>query len=145
MLFVFRGGSDPKRNNHNAAELLLPRISQFKLFRREAEEVIDSTARSLRHAVHNKQWDGALRLSLSQTRHCFGGGMAGVGFIRLQKELKMLADEPPPGVCAWPVDDCITHLQARESRTGHPGSKISPYGGPDLSPAVHILIETGCI
>lgn len=26
----------------------------------------------------------------------------------------MLTDEPPPGVCAWPVDDCITHLQARE-------------------------------
>lgn len=47
--------------------------------------------------------------------------MAGVGLIRLQKELKMLADEPPPGVCAWPVDDCITHLQAREPRTGHPG------------------------
>lgn len=40
--------------------------------------------------------------------------MAGVGLVRLGKELKMLTDEPPPGVCAWPVDDCITHLQARE-------------------------------
>lgn len=40
--------------------------------------------------------------------------MAGVGLARLGKELKMLTDEPPPGVCAWPVEDCITHLQARE-------------------------------
>lgn len=40
--------------------------------------------------------------------------MAGLGLARLGKELKMLTDEPPPGVCAWPVDDCITHLQARE-------------------------------
>ena len=41
--------------------------------------------------------------------------MAGVGLVRLRKEMKMLANEPPPGVCAWPVDDCISHLQARKS------------------------------
>lgn len=42
--------------------------------------------------------------------------MAGVGLIRLQKELKMLADEPPPGVCCWPAGngDCLTHLEARK-------------------------------
>lgn len=41
--------------------------------------------------------------------------MVTVGMIRLQKEIKMLAEEPPPGVCAWPVGDALTHLQARES------------------------------
>lgn len=50
-----------------------------------------------------------LHISLDSTR-----AMAGLGLARLGKELKMLTDEPPPGVCAWPVDDCITHLQARE-------------------------------
>lgn len=41
--------------------------------------------------------------------------MSGVGLVRLRKELKMLADEPPPGVCAWPVEGSLTHLQARGS------------------------------
>ncbi|CAB1121368.1 unnamed protein product [Ectocarpus sp. CCAP 1310/34] len=48
--------------------------------------------------------------------------MAGVGLVRLGKELKMLTDEPPPGVCAWPVDDCITHLQAQIQ-----GPEDTPY------------------
>ncbi|CAN0394586.1 unnamed protein product [Ectocarpus sp. 12 AP-2014] len=48
--------------------------------------------------------------------------MAGVGLVRLGKELKMLTDEPPPGVCAWPVNDCITHLQAQIQ-----GPEDTPY------------------
>eukprot|EP00904_Undaria_pinnatifida_P012782 jgi/Undpi1/8634/HiC_scaffold_25.g11099.m1 len=48
--------------------------------------------------------------------------MAGVGMARLGKELKMLTEEPPPGVCAWPVDDCITHIQAQIQ-----GPEDTPY------------------
>ncbi|CAN0236995.1 unnamed protein product [Scytosiphon promiscuus] len=48
--------------------------------------------------------------------------MAGVGLVRLGKELKMLTDEPPPGVCAWPVEDCMTHLQAQIQ-----GPEDTPY------------------
>lgn len=32
---------------------------------------------------------------------------------RLRKELGMLATEPPPGICAWPVEDSLVHLQAQ--------------------------------
>ncbi|CAM9484216.1 unnamed protein product [Chrysoparadoxa australica] len=43
---------------------------------------------------------------------------------RLAKELKMLAVEPPPGVCGWPVDDDLTHLQAQLQ-----GPDDTPYEG----------------
>lgn len=36
---------------------------------------------------------------------------------RLAKEIKMLAEDPPPGVTAWPVSDSIDKLEARESMT----------------------------
>ncbi|KAL2649431.1 hypothetical protein R1flu_017559 [Riccia fluitans] len=32
---------------------------------------------------------------------------------RLQRELRMLQSDPPPGVCAWPCDDSLSHLQAQ--------------------------------
>ena len=41
---------------------------------------------------------------------------------RLTRELKMLADDPPPGVAAWPVGDSMVHLHA--DITGPPDS---PY------------------
>jgi ubiquitin-conjugating enzyme E2 T len=39
--------------------------------------------------------------------------MAGAAQGRLRKELQMLATDPPPGVCAWPVGDALNHLQAQ--------------------------------
>ncbi|CAM9643071.1 unnamed protein product [Discosporangium mesarthrocarpum] len=48
--------------------------------------------------------------------------MSGVGAMRLKKELKMLAEEPPPGVCAWPVGESLTHLQAQIE-----GPEDTPY------------------
>ena len=31
---------------------------------------------------------------------------------RLKKEIHLLSMEPPPGVCAWCVEDKLTHLKA---------------------------------
>lgn len=33
---------------------------------------------------------------------------------RLQREITMLKTDPPPGVCAWPHNDLLTHLEARK-------------------------------
>ncbi|CAM9495749.1 unnamed protein product, partial [Phaeothamnion confervicola] len=41
---------------------------------------------------------------------------------RLEKELRMLTMEPPPGVSGWVVDDDVTHLQANIQ-----GPEDSPY------------------
>ncbi|KAK3257864.1 hypothetical protein CYMTET_33064, partial [Cymbomonas tetramitiformis] len=32
---------------------------------------------------------------------------------RMQRELRMLEASPPPGVCAWPVEGALNHLQAQ--------------------------------
>ncbi|BBM96742.1 ubiquitin-conjugating enzyme E2 T [Marchantia polymorpha subsp. ruderalis] len=32
---------------------------------------------------------------------------------RLQRELRMLQSDPPPGVCAWPCNDSLSHLEAQ--------------------------------
>ncbi len=32
-------------------------------------------------------------------------GLSGVALMRIQKELKMLYEEPPPGISAWMRDD----------------------------------------
>lgn len=42
--------------------------------------------------------------------------------VRLKKELQMLADDPPPGVVAWPIENCIDRLQAQIQ-----GPEETPY------------------
>eukprot|EP00903_Cladosiphon_okamuranus_P022322 g20528.t1 len=76
-------------------------------------DVVDRLVRLEVEGVFRK----AVKLLRQRTRD-----MAGVGLVRLGKELKMLTDEPPPGVCAWPVDDCMTHLQAQIQ-----GPEDTPY------------------
>ncbi|KAG5189178.1 UBC37-like protein, E2 [Tribonema minus] len=39
--------------------------------------------------------------------------MSATAAARLRKELSLLATDPPPGICAWPVGDSLTHLQAQ--------------------------------
>ncbi|KAJ7370589.1 Ubiquitin-conjugating enzyme E2 T [Desmophyllum pertusum] len=43
---------------------------------------------------------------------------------RMQRELSILTNEPPPGILCWMVDDQIDKLQAEIL-----GSKETPYGG----------------
>jgi hypothetical protein len=43
-------------------------------------------------------------------------------FMRLQKEIRMLADDPPPGVVAWPVENSNDRLDAQIT-----GPEDSPY------------------
>ena len=38
--------------------------------------------------------------------------MAGVGAMRLKKELKMIYEEPPPGISAWPQEENMFELDA---------------------------------
>lgn len=37
--------------------------------------------------------------------------------LRLQKEIRQLEFNPPPGVTAWPVEDSLIHLNAGSSRS----------------------------
>ena len=36
----------------------------------------------------------------------------GVGTMRLKKELKMIYEEPPPGISAWPQEENMHELDA---------------------------------
>jgi len=42
--------------------------------------------------------------------------------LRLAKEVRMLAEEPPPGVQCWPVDDSLVRLEAQVT-----GPEATPY------------------
>jgi len=39
----------------------------------------------------------------------------GFVFSRIQKELQTLEQDPPPGICVWPQNDCLLELQAGNS------------------------------
>ena len=43
--------------------------------------------------------------------HC-GMALKGVALMRVQKELKLLFEDPPPGISAWACDDSMNKLEA---------------------------------